>query len=310
MIISEKNRAKIVRKAGNLLSRFVIFAFLLGLAYVIIYPFIFEILAAFMSEGDLYNNLVSIVPSEWSLDNFKYVLFETEYFKALGNTLLYAVTVAVLTTASAAFVGYGIARFKFRGVKLLTVLMIVIMLVPLQTLSIPIYLNFYSFDPLKIMSLFGKTGPNLLGTIVPLIIMSATCFGFRAGIFVILMRQYYIGVPNELFEAAQVDGAGTFRTFFSIIVPMAKSMIVVILSLSFAWQWTDTFYSNLLYGDKVMLPNLLSLMRSISHTDPNYYLKYVWATAFSLLAILPLIIFYCIMQKRIIQGIERSGLVG
>ncbi len=310
MTISQKSRAKLVKTTSSILTKLLIFILLSGLAYVIIYPFVFDILASFMSKNDLYNNLVSIVPSEWSLENFKHVLFETEYSKALLNSLIYAVTVAVLTTASAAFVGYGIARFKFKGVNVLTGLIIIIMLMPIQTLSIPIYLNFFSFDPLKLAALFDKSGPNLLGTIIPIIIMAVTCFGFRAGVFVMLMRQYYIGVPNELVEAAQVDGAGTFKTFFSIIIPMAKSMLIVIFSLSFAWQWTDTFYSNLINRDTVMLPNLLTLMKSIGHTDPNYYLKYVQATAFSFLAILPLIALYCVMQKKIIQGIERSGLVG
>ena len=193
---------------------------------------------------------------------------------------------------------------------MLTAILVVVMLMPLQTLSIPIYLNFYSWNPFGIFSVLGLSGVNVLGTPLPTVIMAATSFGFRAGIFVILMRQYYIGVPNEILEAAFVDGAGPYRTFASIVLPNARSMLVVIFSLSFAWQWTDTFYSDLLYGDKLMLPTLSAFLQNVEQSDKEYYLQFVRANTFTILAILPLIILYCILQKQIIQGIERSGLVG
>ena len=124
------------------------------------------------------------------------------------------------------------------------------------------------------------------------------------------MRQYYIGVPNELIEAAYVDGAGPFKTFFTIIIPMAKSMLVVIFSLSFAWQYTDTFYSDLLLSDVRMLPSMSAMLSQTNLENADYYLNYVRGNTAQIMSILPLIVLYCILQKQIIQGIERSGLVG
>ena len=184
------------------------------------------------------------------------------------------------------------------------------MLMPIQTLSIPIYLNFRYFDPFGLISLFGGEGIPLVGTPWPTIIMAATGFSFRAGVFIVLMRQYYIGVPNELIEAAYVDGAGPFKTFFTIIIPMAKSMLIVIFSLSFAWQYTDTFYSDLLLSDVKMLPSMSALLSQTNLENSEYYLNYVRGNTAQIMSILPLIILYCILQKQIIQGIERSGLVG
>lgn len=310
MNISEKTRTKILKNFRSITVKILTFILLCGLSYVILYPFLFKILAAFMSKSDLSNNLVTLIPMNWTFDNFRYVLKETEFFTALKNTLLYAILDASLATASAALVGYGIAKFKFRGVNVLTAILVVVMLMPLQTLSIPIYLNFYSWNPFGIFSVLGLSGVNVLGTPLPTVIMAATSFGFRAGIFVILMRQYYIGVPNEILEAAFVDGAGPYRTFASIVLPNARSMLVVIFSLSFAWQWTDTFYSDLLYGDELMLPTLSAFLQNVEQSDKEYYLQFVRANTFTILAILPLIILYCILQKQIIQGIERSGLVG
>ena len=310
MNISEKTRAKILKNFRGIIVKFLTFILLCGLSYVILYPFLFKTLAAFMSKNDLSNNLVTLIPMDWTFDNFRYVLKETDFFTALKNTFIYALLDAFLATASAALVGYGIAKFKFRGVNVLTAILVIVMLMPLQTLSIPIYLNFYSWNPFGLFKLFGLDGVNILGTPLPTVIMAATSFGFRAGIFVILMRQYYIGVPNEILEAAFVDGAGPYRTFASIVLPNARSMLVVIFSLSFAWQWTDTFYSDLLYGDKLMLPTLSAFLQNVEQTDKEYYLQFVRANTFTILAILPLIILYCILQKQIIQGIERSGLVG
>ena len=308
--LSEKSRAKVVKHVRQIGVKFLIFVLLVGLSYVILYPFIFKLLAAFMSKDDLYNSLVEIVPMHWSPENVKYILEKTDFNISLRNTGIYALLDAVLATASAALVGYGIAKFKFKGVNILTLIVIVVMLMPIQTLSIPLYLNFRFFNPFGIFSLFGSKGIQLVGTPWPMIVMAATSLGFRAGVFVILMRQYYIGVPNELLEAAWVDGAGPYKTFFSIVLPMAKSMLIVIFALSFAWQWTDTFYSGLLYGDVKLLPSLVSMMKQVKLEQAEYYLDYVRANTCELMAIAPLLILYCFMQRKIIQGIERSGLVG
>ena len=309
-IFSEKQKTKAVKTVKSVVGKLLIFILLIGLSYVILYPFIFKLLAAFMSKEDLYNSLVEIVPMDWSLENIKYVLKETDFLVALKNTGIYALLDAALATASAAVVGYGIAKFRFKGVNVLTVIVIIVMLMPIQTLAIPLYLNFRFFNPFGIFSLFGSKGIKLVGSVWPMIIMAATSLGFRSGVFVILMRQYYIGIPDELLEAAWVDGAGPYKTFFSIVVPMATSMFVVIFALSFAWQWTDTFYSNLLYGDVKLLPSLVSMMKNVKLEQANYYLDYVRANTAELMAIAPLLLLYAFMQKRIIQGIERSGLVG
>lgn len=309
-LLSQKAKMKVLKYSKQFTVKLLIFILLIGLSYVILYPFLFKILAAFMSKEDLYNSLVDIVPMDWSLDNFIYIIENANYFEALKNTLFYAFLVAGLATASAAFIGYGIAKFKFKGVKILTFIVIILMLMPIQTLSIPLYLNFRYFDPLGLVSLFGGEGINLINTPWPSAIMAVTSLGFRAGIFIILMRQYYIGVPDELTEAAYVDGAGPYRTFFTIILPMAKSMLIVIFSLSFAWQYTDTFYSDLLLPDKELLPNMVQLLSNIKLESSEYYLNYVRSTTSQILAILPLLLIYALLQKRIIQGIERSGLVG
>ena len=309
--LSERNKTKIAKKSRNFIGKFLIFVLLLGLSYVILYPFLFKILGAFMSENDMNNALVDLIPIDWTFLNFEYVLALDGFYKAFFNTFLYALICAALSTISAAMVGYGIAKFKFKGVNLLTVIIIIIMLMPIQTLSIPLYLKFRYFDIFGILGIFGCEGVNLLDSIWPIVIMSATSLGFRSGIFIVLMRQYYIGIPNELIEAAYVDGSGSYRTFVQIILPMAKSMLIVIFSFSFAWQWTDTFYSDFLFGNVKLLPSsIISILNASSYNNNDLQYQLARANAGAILAILPLIVLYIILQRKIIQGIERSGLVG
>ena len=152
---------------------------------------------------------------------------------------------------------------------------------------------------------------NLTSTVIPIVILSITSLGFKGGIHTLLMRQYFAGVPKEISEAAYVDGAGAWKTFISIMVPMAKSMTIVVFILSFVWQWTDTYFINVFYGSKELLPNLVLSTTTFSQSaNANYYQGFVYANAGVLLSILPPLVIYIIFQKKIIGGIESAGLVG
>lgn len=298
------------KKLTSFLTKLPIYILLLGLTYIIVYPFIFKILASFMSNNDIYNPLVVQIPMDWTFSNFKHIFTETEFFTGLKNTVIYSFTAAVCTTFSSALVGYGIARFKFPGSKLLFGIVVLTMLMPIQTVSLPLFTRFRFFDIFGIITAITGEGIQLTNTVWPTLLMSVTCLGFRAGIFIILMRQYYLGIPKELIEAAYVDGSGTYRTFFSVVLPMAKSMMVVVFSLALAWQWTDTFYSELLCGGVKFLPTVVLLLNERSSGGINSAIQYVYVNASALLAVIPLLVFYCFFQKKIIQGIETSGIVG
>ena len=263
-----------------------------------------------MSLDDMYDPTVMLIPKNWTLDIYRGLLQTPDYVQGFYHTTLYAVVVAVLATVSSALVGYGLARFRFPGSKLLIGVVVFTMMLPIQTISLPLYSSFRFFDFFGLIEGLTGSAVQLTNTVWPMAILAATTLSFRAGIFVILTYQYYRSIPDELIEAAHVDGSGTYRTFFRIVVPMAKSIFVVIFSLSFAWQWTDTFYSNLLMGEVKLLPNVIAIMNAVSIGNKEMYYTMVKANAATILALLPLLLFYCLLQRKIIQGIERSGLVG
>ena len=308
---SKPNSIRIKRLVKRGLVKLVFFILLLGFAYVILYPFLFKLTAAFMSYDDLFDPLVSLVPRKWVLDNFKSVFATDNFSTGFFNMAFYALVVGLLSMFSSALVGYGLARYRFPFRRLVTAMVVLTMIVPSQTIRLSLFSEFRYFDIFGLFKLFTGQSLQLTNSIWPFVILSSTCLGFRAGIFVILMRQYYIGIPKEHTEAAYVDGAGPFYTFFRVILPMAKSMLIVIFALAFSWQWTDVFYTGTLNGSTPMLQNIILTMASVtSGGNSDYYYYIVQANTAALIAILPLLLIFVLLQRRIIQGIERSGLVG
>ncbi|MEG2037328.1 MAG: ABC transporter permease subunit [Ruthenibacterium sp.] len=145
-----------------------------------------------------------------------------------------------------------------------------------------------------------------------MIFLSITCLGFRGGLYVMIMRQIFRSIPHELAEAAAVDGVGAFRTFIQIMVPLAKPMMTVVFLFSFSWQWTDTFYSSTLFSNIKLLPNVVALVQGMNTTGigSGTYTVSILLNTVAIMSILPLIILFVIFQKKFVQGIERSGIVG
>mgnify|MGYP002571771408 FL=1 len=304
-----KKGLRIAKRLVWPLFRFILLA---GLSFVILYPFIAKISAMFMSLDDLQNPTVWLVPQSPTLDNIRRVFAYGDYWKALGNTVLVSLTCAVLQTLSCTMVGYGFAKFKFRGRGLFFALAVLTIIIPPQTIYISLYMKFRYFDVFGLLSLLGITPLKLVEQITPMAILSFTALGLKNGLYIFVMRQFFRGVPRELNEAAWVDGCGPIRTFYVIMLPMARSMMVSIFLLSFAWQWTDTFYSSLFYRQMLVLPNILSKITVITSDaiGKGTMMSNVMLNTGVILIIAPLIVFYLISQKFFIQGVERSGLVG
>lgn len=288
------------------------FLLLLGLAFVIIYPFLSKISAAFMSREDVIDPTVWFVPRNPTLQNFIRVLNYGEYWVALRNTFIISLLCAFIQTFVCAMVGYGLAKFRFKGRGIIFALVVLTIIIPTTTIYTSLYLKFRFFDIFGIIELITGAPLKLVENISPMIILSVTALGLKNGLFIFVMRQFFMGVPNELNEAALVDGSNPINSYFSIMLPLSRSMCVSVFILSFSWQWTDTFYSNLFYRKTVVLPNILDRVAAISSEGifSNSMMSSITTNTAVLLIILPLFIFFLCAQKMLIQGIERSGLVG
>lgn len=293
---------------------------LIGVSYIILFPFFSKISSSFMSESDFTDVTVNLIPRTPTLTTYKAIISENNYFEAFGNTFLLSLVCAVLQTFVCALVGYGFAKFKFKGSNALFLVVIFTMVVPHSTLRLSMFMHFKDFDILGILGLLNKIGLTatpgiqLLNTNWPLWILSATGLAYKNGLFIFLMRQFYRGIPDELEESAYLDGSGVFKTFFTIIIPLSVTMLITVFMFSFCWQWTDTFYTNVFYTTTgpTLLSSIIKTPSSLSEMDAAASTLYTAAirNTCGILIIIPLLILYLFGQKYIVQGIERSGITG
>ena len=305
-------------KRGWSIVRGVIIA---GICFLILYPTLVKLSVSFMPEKDIYDVTVRYVPKSPTLENYKTVIKAMKYSTAFWNTLKLALLTSLMQLISCTLIGYGFARFKFKGRSFLFALVILTMVVPPQTLMIPLFLHFRYFDIFGIVSaVTGGKGINLLESYWPFILMSMTGMGLKNGLYIYIMRQFFRNMPKELEEAAYVDGAGMLRTFAQIMLPSAVPSMVTVFLFSFVWQWTDTFYSTLFLQKTRVLASALSSV-SFDVTQKIYFetgvnvalapaISSMYTNTASLLVVLPLLILYLFAQKRFVESVERSGIVG
>lgn len=293
---------------GNLVWFLFRFILLLGISFVILRPFATKIASSFMSAEDLVDATVKLIPKYPTLERYANYIVGGSYLKALLDTLLLSGITAVVQTFVCCFVGYGFAKYKFKGVGLLFGMVVFSMVVPHNAVKFAMHMRFCYFDIFGIFeALFGRS-LNLLNTFWPFAMLSFTGLAFKNGLYIFMMRQFFRGVPDELEESAYIDGSGVFRTFFTIILPLSVPMMITIFLFSFSWQWTDYFYNDLFFptGKIVFLSNFTAtggIQEAGAGGAANS------ATA-SMLIIAPLIVMYLFCQRYLIQGIERSGIVG
>ncbi len=291
------------------------YVFLIGISYVVLFPFISKIAGSFMSTTDFVDATVRLIPRNFTLDTYKAVFTEIGYWDAFLNTFKLSVICAILQTFSCCFIAYGLAKFKFKGNKLVFALVILTMVVPHPTLKLSMFLKFKNFDLYGLLGLFGlENGIKMTGTFIPLYILSIFGIAFKNGLYIFMLRQFFRGVPDELEESAYVDGSGVFRTFFQIILPLSIPMLITVFIFAFSWQWTDVYYTDLFFPTKEMtlFPKVISDIPPTLRTDyagQNLFYTAIHNTA-GMLVIAPLLVMYLFCQKYLVQGIERSGIVG
>ena len=310
---------------------------LVGISYVVLYPFFTKIAGSFMSPEDFVDVTVRLIPKNFTLDTYKAVLTELDYFQAFRNTFIISLICGILQTFVCCVIAYGLAKFRFRGNKLIMALVILTMIVPHQTLQLSMFMGFRYFDIWGILSLLSGGASidiegfeainevlanikilnledhalGLTNTYAPLIILSATGLAFKNGLYIFMLRQFFTGVPDALEESAYIDGSGVFRTFFTIILPLSIPMMVTVFLFAFCWQWTDDFYTELFFTTSkiVLMPDVVDIPNSLQtdYAGQNMYYTAIRNTC-GICIIMPLVILYAFGQNFLVQGIERSGL--
>lgn len=291
---------------------------LFGMCFLILQPILNKISISFMAEEDLYNAMVIAIPENFTTGNYKLAAQFMDYAKTLGNTFLVSLTIAVLQIAVCTIVGYGFARFEFPFKKFWFACVILMIVIPPQTLSTSLYLHFRFFDVLGIFKLLTGEAINLRGSALPYYLMSAGCMGLKNGLYIFMIRQFFRNIPKELEEAAYVDGCGTLKTFIRIMLPDAKPILTSCFLFAFVWQWTDGFYTRMFLGNVKMLSMQLSMIGERLSQYIIYqlndaagasvgYTNCIVATG-TLMVIMPLLVLYLFAQKGFVESISGTGI--
>ncbi len=300
---------------------------LCGLAFILLYPLIYMISMAFRPVDEVFDPAVIWVPRNFTLENFTGVLTSMDYFNSLLQTFKIGILSSLLLIASSCLTGYGFARFSFKGQKLLFGILLFSIIVPPQTLLIPLYLQNAKFDYFFLSRITGfitkiVTGTetsyppitNILNTPLPFYLQAIFGNGIRSGLLIYIFRQFFAGMPRELEDAAYIDGAGPLKTFWKVMRPNANAAFLTVFLFSTVWYWNDYYYSTSFLSSAQTVSVRLSMLRAYLITsnsfqsDPYKYITQMQAGC--LLTILPPLLLYVIFQKYFTESIERTGIVG
>ncbi len=316
---NKKSQNYLLKKtAMNVCVKIIRAVLLFGLCFLILQPLLNKISISFMAEEDLYNAMVIAIPEHFTTDNYKLAASFMSYGASLRNTIIVSLTTAVLQIAMCTLVGYGFARFEFPLKKFWFACVILMIVIPPQTISSSLYLHFRFFDIFGILESTTGSTINLRGSVLPYYLICAGCMGLKNGLYIFMIRQFFRNIPKELEEAAYVDGCGTLKTFIRIMLPDATPILTSCFLFSFVWTWTDNFYTRLFMGKVPLLAKQLPIIadRLSQYLQNEFnigggaslgYTNCIIATG-TLMVIVPLLMLYLVAQKGFVESLSSSGI--
>ncbi len=298
------------KNAGTRLWGFFRFIMLFGLGFIVLYPLIYMISCAFRERADMSDPTVMWIPRRFTLNIIKETWLAMDMGSTLKTTFFLNIGCALVQVVSCALTGYGFARFDFRGKRFLFGIVIMMILVPPQVISLPLYTQFRFFG---IKGLFSV---NLIDSMLTMYLPAMTANGIRSGLMILIFRQFFRGLPRELEDAACIDGCGPFMTFVRVMIPNATSAFLTVFLFSVVWYWNDYYVSTSFFTNTQTVATVLydldsRLSRALygdARIKPSARELIVWKEASCLMSVLPILIMYVFLQRHFTEGIERSGI--
>lgn len=253
---------------------------------VMLLPFIWLIASTFKVDAEIVGGAPSFFPKEPTIQNYIKMITDFNVGKFFMNSLFLSTIRTFIGVYTSLFCGYALAKHKFRGQNILYGFILMTMMVPYFTTLIPMY---------NMVNSWGLND-SYLAIILPTFLSSF-------GIF--MMRQYMMdGVPDELIEAAKIDGAGEFLIFHKIVIPQCVNMISALSIFLFLWNWEDFLWPYLVLSSESKYPLSVALSQ-FTGQNVTHYGQLFAATA---VTIIPILVVYLIFQRRFVEGISMSGI--
>lgn len=295
----------------GLLARLVLYAILISISYVFLYPLLKMISMTFMTKKDIIDPEVIWIPSSLAFNNINVAKFVMDLPKSLWSTLWFTSLLAVGQTVVTAITGYALARFNFKFKKIWFAFILISFVIPIPIVIIPRIMMFVSIQE--------STAFQMIGTIYPQLLMTLTGQGINSAIAILIFYNFFKMIPYTLDEAAMMDGASPFQVFYHIIIKMSITAITIVFLFSFVWTWNETYMSNTFVRSGIDLLSLRlsafdSYFQQLGSDIPGQAgearINEAYKMAATFLSMLPLLVLYFVAQKQFIQGIENTGITG
>ena len=253
-------------------------------ALITAFPFLWMLTTAFKPQRESVSYPPSIVPQQPTLEWFQALFTELDFGRYLGNTVI-VVLIGMVGLLLMAMAGYAFAKFDFRGRKWMFFIVLATMMIPIQVTMIPTYLILNGM----------KLTNTLLGIALPTLV---------SGFSIFLFRQFMTTIPNEMLEAARIDGASEFRTFWQIVLPMSGPILAVQVVLTFISGWNSFLWPLIIASDQKLYTLSVGLALLNKQLAVNPSLQMAAATVM----VVPILVVFIIFQRYVIQGFALSGL--
>ncbi len=278
------------QKQKNMTKTVLFYAGNAVVALIFISPLLWMISASLKPESQIFSGMNSIktfIPLGASLKNYIEVFTRIAMMKYIVRSLIYVFIIIVLDLFVNSICGYALAKFNFVGKELLLTIVISLMVLPMESIMLPLY---------KQVADFGWVN-QYAGLIVPFI---AKCFS------IYMFRQFFVDIPNELLEAASIDGSGPIKTFFNIVVPISGTVYATIFILDFVAHWNDFMWPMLVVTSEDMRTIQLAIQTFFGTKPINYGSIMASLTV----SAVPMLIMFVALQKYYVEGIASTGIKG
>lgn len=254
-------------------------------ALVALIPILWLVFGSFKTPTELSERPPTLLPQSWGFGNYTEALTRFDFGTYMMNSVIVTVAATVLTLLINSMAAYALAKYNFRGRNALFLLTLATIMIPLQVILIPVY---------QVVASFGMVN-TLWGLIIP---AAATPTG------VFILRQYMLSIPDELIEAARVDGAGELKIFLRIVLPVCRPALAVVAILSIMWRWNDFLWPLVVAQSESVYTLPVALARFTAQETVPFNL----IIAMSVVSILPVILLFLFFQKQITTGIANTGI--
>ncbi|MCM1134403.1 MAG: carbohydrate ABC transporter permease [Clostridium sp.] len=272
---------------GEIVRKVLLYAALIIMAFIMLVPFAWMISASLKFEKDVFSFPIVWIPENPQWSNYSEIWQRVPLLTGFFNSVKLTVCVTLLQLATSSLAAYAFAKLEFKGRDTIFMLYIMTIAIPWQVYMVPQY---------KMMTIFGLTDSHL-----GIILMHA----FTAtGVF--LMRQFFMGIPTELLEAARIDGLSEYGIWAKLMLPLSKPVIATLCLTSFTFEWND-FMGPLIYLSTTEKKTLQVMLRMF---NTQYSSNYALIMAAATVALIPVLILFVFLQRYFVEGVATSGLKG